>query len=191
MSTPVVVQGTPVVQGKPVSDPYADQYAYNDQPTQTATNNVNVTWSKGEKQATRCRDPLFAVILYVNVIAMVAVAAKYGPKALKGATSNKSNTEYDGYIYLVVVTAVISFVFSGLAMVVLMRIPEFLIKTSLIFTVVMSGIWAALSFAVGNVVGGIIGLIFFALSVCYAFGKCRRSWTSLPDWIEIANFPLL
>jgi hypothetical protein len=154
-----------------VSDPYAQQYEYNEPATATA-NTINTgAWTKGEKQATQCRDPIFAVLLYINVIAMAVVAGHYGPGALKDANNNKGKTDYNGYIYLVIVTAVISFVFSGLAMVILMRIPEFLIKTSLIFVVAMSGVWAALAFAAGNVAGGIIGLIFFAISICYAFGK--------------------
>ncbi|KAI2497093.1 choline transporter-like protein [Fragilaria crotonensis] len=52
----------------------------------------------------------------------------------------------------------------------------FLIKTALIFVVVLSGLWAAYGFIIGAYVMGIFGAIFFLLGVCYA----RAVWPRIP-----------
>jgi hypothetical protein len=48
-----------------------------------------------------------------------------------------------------------------------------MIKVSLIFVVAMSGVWAVMAFLSGSIFAGVLGLIFFALSLCYA----RAVWS--------------
>jgi hypothetical protein len=57
-----------------------------------------------------------------------------------------------------------------------MAIPETLIKVSLIFVVVMSGVWAVLSFLSGSIALGVLGIVFFAIGLCYA----RAVWPRIP-----------
>ena len=52
--------------------------------------------------------------------------------------------------------------------------PKFLIKLSLLFSLVCSGLVVVWAFAYGNIWGGVIGAIFFALSLCYACMVWRR-----------------
>jgi len=77
MSTPVVVQGTAV--------PPADNYG-----GATATETQQ---GQEEPSKTGCKDPIFAVLFYLNVIAIVAVFITSG--------NNESNSEspinYDNY----------------------------------------------------------------------------------------------
>ena len=49
-----------------------------------------------------------------------------------------------------------------------MKFPETMIKISLVFVVVLAGIWALMAFMSGSIVGGVIGLLFFGISVWYA-----------------------
>lgn len=135
---------------------------------------------KGEKQTPKCRDPIFALLLYINVAAIAAVVGVYG---VNGGTSDAGDTDedttiegFEGYIYVAIATGAFGLLFSALSLMVLMRIPQILIKTSLIMTVVLSGVWAAIAFAAGNLVGGIIGAIIFALSCCYAYSV----WSRIP-----------
>lgn len=55
-------------------------------------------------------------------------------------------------------------------------IPQTLIKVALIFSVVLSGLWAILAFIGGQFVVGIIGVIFFAMACCYAY----FAWSRIP-----------
>jgi hypothetical protein len=113
-------------------------------------------------------------LLYINLGAIAGVAATYGPDAF--TEDNSNSAEYDGYIYATIICAFVSFAFSAGAVLVMMAIPETLIKVSLIFVVVASGIWAVMSFIAGSIVMGVLGLIFFAIGVCYA----RAVWSRIP-----------
>jgi len=128
---------------------------------------------KGEKQQPKCRDPFFAFLLYANVIAIVAVAGAYGTEAFEDATTD---VNYTGYVNVALISGAFALVFSALGMLLLMKIPQILIKTALIFTMVMAGVWAAISFAAGNVFGGIVGVIIFLLTCCYAYSV----WSRIP-----------
>ncbi|KAL7566175.1 hypothetical protein ACA910_011250 [Epithemia clementina (nom. ined.)] len=184
MSTPIVVQGRPVSRpgggggdnfgaalgGGGGNGAYGDAYA-----ASSPTEITNYS-AKGEKQEVRCRDPLFAVLFYAAVAAIVAVALIYGPDALQQTNddnidnnnNNNDNTEYEGYVYAALIMAVVSFLVSALGVAILMCIPETLIKVSLIFVTVLAGIWMVLAFAAGSIGLGILGIIFFAISICYA-----------------------
>jgi cytochrome c oxidase subunit IV len=74
------------------------------------------------------------------------------------------------------VTGVIAFVFSGLGLAFLMQYPAFMIKAGLIFVVVMSLVWCVMAFLSGSIFGGVIGLVFFLIGLCYA----RAVWSRIP-----------
>jgi hypothetical protein len=196
-TTPVVV-----VQGTPVSDPYGgttpattgfanalngqqQQQQYPQQASAAAASAFvyNPPTSNppggGEKQATRCRDPFFALLLYVNVAAIIGVAATYGPAAVDSATPNSSgdNTNaYYGYVYAAIICAFISFFASAGGVMVMMCIPETLIKVALIFVVIMAGVMMVMSFLSRAIFAGIMGALMFAFSLCYA----RAVWSRIP-----------
>jgi hypothetical protein len=162
MSTPVVVQGTPVVvHGTPAP-----------QHTAIATPDQNFA-GKGELQETKCRDPIFALLLYGNVGAMIGVAVAYGGEAFNEITAGE---EFTGYMYAVLICGGFSFIFSAIMYLVMMRFPGTLIKMSLLFVVILSGVWMALAFASGNIIGGVFGAIFFLIGICYA----RAVWSRIP-----------
>lgn len=150
MSTPVVVQGTAV------------QPSFGDSPQPVAD---------AEHQPAKggCKDPLFALLFYINVFAIIAVAIVYGPAAF----ADDAEFDYTGYIYAAVISAVLSLIFSAVGLFVLMKIPETMIKVALIFVVVMSGVWAVMAFLSGSMFAGIMGVLFFAIGLCYA----RAVWS--------------
>ena len=106
---------------------------------------------------------------------MAAVAGKYGSRAFSSSDGD-STTDYSGYVYAVLVTGGISLVGAALATWVLLKIPETLIKVGLLFSVVMAGVWMAIAFAYGEIGIGVMGAIFFAIIVCYAFAV----WSRIP-----------
>mmetsp|Transcript_4428 Transcript_4428/g.6738 ORF Transcript_4428/g.6738 Transcript_4428/m.6738 type:complete len:452 (-) Transcript_4428:372-1727(-) len=131
-------------------------------------------FEKGEKQETRCRDPLFALLLYGNVGALIGVAAAYADEAFTDDTV--SGYDYEGYLYAALICGGCALVFSALMMTLMMAIPQFLIKVSLVFMVGLTGFWMVIAFA-SNAIGiGIMGAIFFALMLCYA----KAVWGRIP-----------
>lgn len=116
-----------------------------------------------------------------------------GKDALAAATSGGSAYDYSGFIYMAVVISLLSLVFAGISckliywecardthklfwrnhtiykkVLIVMKFPETMIKISLVFVVVLAGIWALMAFMSGSIVGGVIGLLFFGISVWYA-----------------------
>lgn len=146
MSSPVVVQGTAV------------QQDFGSSPSPVQQNDDHPTKQGG------CKDPLFAILFYVNVAAIAAVAIIYGPDAF----ADDAEFTYEGYVYAALISAVLSVVASAGGLAVLMCIPETMIKISLLFVVVASGLWAAYAFITGAIFAGVMGVIFFAIGVCYA-----------------------
>ena len=177
------MSGPVVVQGRPVSAPQQARPAN----TSTSTAPTNGTTHHGEKQETRCNDIPFAILFYLNVIAIFAVAILTGPDALESngednnSSSNNNNDEdmtreYDGLLYAALICVFLS-IFGSLGGVgVMMCIPETLIKAALIFVVILAGIWMVALFLSGSIFAGIIGVMFFAISLCYA----RAVWPRIP-----------
>jgi len=173
MSTPVVVQGTAV--GNPAAAPQQQQ-SYAGPDYNNNNDNGGIAHPHGgEKAETRCNDPIFALLFYACIGAIVAVAAIYGPAALAG-TSSSSTINYEPIVVYVIIVAVISFLASALGLAVMMCIPETLIKIALIFTVIMSAVWAAMAFVSGQIGIGVIGVIFFLITCCYAWAV----WSRIP-----------
>jgi Plasma-membrane choline transporter len=180
MGTPVVIQGTavqqqhvPAVTGLTSGNQYnnSNSYAGND------TNQEN----RDDKVESSCNDPIFAVLFYIALFAIIGVAATYGKDALStSSTSGSGGTtttlKYQGFMIITFIITFLSFLGAGLGLSVLFCIPQFLIKVSLLFTIVMAAISCLLGFASGGIFGGVIGLIFLALTICYAY----MVWSRIP-----------
>mmetsp|Transcript_15710 Transcript_15710/g.43342 ORF Transcript_15710/g.43342 Transcript_15710/m.43342 type:complete len:497 (+) Transcript_15710:85-1575(+) len=182
-SDPVVVQGVPVQSGGGGGFAGALNSGGGGNHTATATpvapmevSGIRNYEDMGSKQEVRCRDPVFAVLFYATIAAILIVAIAYGPDALDYNDDDESDNDYEGYVISSVIVAFLSFFVSAGGVAVLMCIPETLIKVSLLFTVVIAGLWMVLSFATGNIGAGILGIIFFALTVCYVY--CV--WSRIP-----------
>jgi Plasma-membrane choline transporter len=184
MATPIVVQGTPVnpnqAFGSALSSPPPQQQQAHHHHSTAGNGNTD---ERAEKQETSCNDPIFVVLFYIAVFAIVGVAATYGADALSSSTTSNSsngsttkNYDYTGYVIVTLIIVLISLFGAGAGMALLFAIPEFLIKAALIFTVVMAGVWAVFAFYSGSIAAGVIGVIFFALSLCYA----RMVWSRIP-----------
>eukprot|EP00581_Thalassiosira_minuscula_P009040 CAMPEP_0183702454 /NCGR_PEP_ID=MMETSP0737-20130205/542_1 /TAXON_ID=385413 /ORGANISM="Thalassiosira miniscula, Strain CCMP1093" /LENGTH=492 /DNA_ID=CAMNT_0025929063 /DNA_START=144 /DNA_END=1622 /DNA_ORIENTATION=+ len=168
-SAPVVVQGTAV------ASPY-DHTTVSSQPAASSGGGAAAS-GRGEKQPTRCRDPIFAILLYANVIAIVAVAGIYGTEAFSEAIDDStSGYDYTGYMKATFILGAVAIVLTGITLPIMMCIPEILIKVSLILMLILSGIMMVMMFMAGSYFGGIIGAIFFLIFCCYA----RAVWSRIP-----------
>ena len=179
MSEPVVVQGTTV------ASPY-------DHGTTSAAVQSGAApsgdFTKGSKQEVRCRDPFFALLLWGNVGAICGVVAAYGTAAFEKVFGDQnSSVDWAPYLYAAAVTGIFSLILAAIMFLVMMKIPKFMIKTSLIFVVILSGVWCVIAFIGGNMIGGIIGAVFFLLMMCYA----RAVWSRIPFATVRASWPPL
>jgi hypothetical protein len=67
-----------------------------------------------------------------------------------------------------------SFIFSAISLAIMSACPKVLIQISLLFSLICSLLIATSSFIYGSIVGGIFGVVFFLLSICYACLVWRR-----------------
>jgi len=139
----------------------------------------------GETQPKKIRDPIFSVIFYINVIVIITVAIAYGKKSFHDINMANNNNKFENddvtfyykvWIYMFVVTSIFSSGISTCMLTILMAIPNFLMKTALIFTIVLSGVSSLLGFYYGGVIFGIVGVICFAAMLCFA----RAAWPRIP-----------
>jgi len=161
MSTPVVVQGTAV--------PPANNYG-----GATATETPQGQ-EEEEPSKTGCKDPIFAVLFYLNIIAIVVVFITYG--------NNESNSEtpfnydnYEQYVSDAAVIGVASLIFSGLGLLFLIQYPSFMIKCGLIFSLLVSLAWTVYLFWLKQYIMGVLTAVFFLLTLCYT----RAVWPRIP-----------
>ncbi len=141
----------------------------------------------GEVQPTKCRDPIFALLLIINVAAIAGVAGTYGATAFNEETNN-SGGNYNGFIVVAFILGAIAMVFTGFCLPLMMCIPMVLIKASLIGMLLLSGVMMAISFATGNMIGGIFGLVFFLIFMCYAKAGAFLRYVTWFGWL---HFPII
>lgn len=173
-----------VVQGTAVSNP--NSFGASTSPAAPSGGNQH-----GEHQGTKCNDPIFAALGIANIIAMVAVASIFGNSAFEGdlnaddndnSNGNDANNDsgsgndYIGFVYIAVILIVLSFIGSGFGVMILMCIPSFIIKASIIFTVLMSILWLALCVLSGLWPAAIFAAILLGCTLCYA----RAVWPRIP-----------
>jgi len=164
---PVVVQGTAI-------DTSAD----------SASHDPNFV--RGEVQPKQCRDPFFALLGVANFIAVAVIAIIFGRGTIDSLIGDDEAVEKDieegtdvklgGFFVLLGIVGGISVVVSGLMFLIMMAIPTILIKLSLIAVVAITGLAAVVSFIYGQLILGIVNLVFFAIGMCYA----RAVWNRIP-----------
>lgn len=141
MSTPVVVQGTAV------SAPHSTGAQNNNHGGGGTHISPGTDDHPSDPPKTSCNDVVWAFLLYANVAAIAAVAVIYGPGSF--SETDDSGFDYTGYVWAGLICAVISVLLSGVGLGVNMCCPETIIKVALIFTVVMSLVWAVFAFITG------------------------------------------
>jgi len=144
-------------------------------------------FTKGEEQPKSCRDAWAAILFYGNMIAIAVVAGMFGVPAIQKYNKDFDQTlgeaitgagdmdiYYQGILYSCLIAAGASFLFSGLSLFVMSCCPKFLIQISLLFSLVLSAVMVAVAFFYKQYIAGALGLVFFLISLCYAYYVWRR-----------------
>lgn len=151
----------------------------------TTTTATEGEWKKGEKQPSACKDSFFAVLFLLHIVAMAIVVGLFGTEALNdviagissGGNANAADeaaadeaaaNNFSGYMYAAGIIGALTFAFSSLMLIFMIKFANILIKISLLFSVALSLITALLALVARNIVGAIVGFLFFAISICYA-----------------------
>lgn len=140
-----------------------------------------ITTYESKQQPNQCRDPIFAVLFYLNLAVIIGVAAVFGRNPFNDAANANNNNEepqadYTPFMYAAFVTGGVGLVLSCLALQLLMCIPGILIKVALLLNVVIAFATAAAAFYYGSLVVAVICVIMALLTCCYTY--CI--WSRIP-----------
>jgi hypothetical protein len=132
----------------------------------------------GEHQEPKCRDGFFAILWYAQMVIVLTIALTWGRSALKLGEDYYVDVAANDDAHLIFIISLFAAlgasVISSVCLGVMWQFSTYLVQLSLLFSIVNALIVAILSFCAGSVVGGMCGLLFFGLSVCYAFMVWRR-----------------
>jgi len=124
-----------------------------------------------EQQPSGYRDVMWAVLFYAHLIAIITVITlnlQNGGFGEGGA--------YSGVLWLVGITSLSTIALGSATLQFMMKFPVQLVQASLIMTVALSGVIAILGLLSGQMLAGILGVVFFAIGICYA----RAVWPRIP-----------
>jgi len=148
------------------------------------TSGANGSIFEEKQQPAKCRDPIFAVLFYVNLCVIIAIAAIFGMSpfiAPEDDANNQGNADgdavnYTPFLYTAAICGVVGLILSCLALNVLMCIPGFLVKAALIGNLVLTLAMAIVAVMFGSIAVAIFAFIGFAICACYTY--CI--WSRIP-----------
>jgi len=164
-TTPIVVQGTPVASPEnhysklSYNNPVSEPGGFDNEPT---TINFNNEGQAQQQQPEQFRDVVWAVAFVVHLVAMLVVISmniSNGEDAAAGS--------FSGIYVLVAIAAVVSIGFSSASIALMMRYPTEMIKLGLVTSAVLMGVMALSFILSGSLFAGIIGLLFFFITLYY------------------------
>ena len=154
----------PIVQGTAV--PGGGHYAEST-PYVVATEGADFSSFNNEHQPVpqkKFQDVPWAILFIGHLIAVITVISLN----IAGIQDGNNGSSYNGVIWMVGVTAVVSIFVSCASLSLMMAYPQTIVKMALVFSVGMSLAMAVLGFMTGQIWVGIMGLVMFAIGVCYA-----------------------
>ena len=176
----------PIVQGVAVSDPYekplpADPYSYQ-QPVEEGAAYYNAAPVSPEELRQLRQNPrkqfqdVVWAIAFVAHLVVLMVLIIMGLQSADNEFSSSSSNSFGGLFFLVGVTGLTAVGLSCVALSFMMKNTETLVQTSLIFSVVSSGVVGVVGFVLGDMILGILGVVSFLVGICYA----RIVWPRIP-----------
>jgi hypothetical protein len=114
----------------------------------------------------------FAVAFLLHLVAMIGVLS-YN---ILTSTESSSSGSYANIVFVVGVTGLVAVGLSTLALSFMLKHSTVLVKASLVFSVVTSLAVGIIGFMVGSLMMGILGLVSFAVGICYA----KMVWSRIP-----------
>jgi hypothetical protein len=163
------MSNVPIIQGVSVSDPYHSSHV----PYHAASSDYAAAESTHLRPTPnhQFQDVMWAVAFYVHLLVVICMIV-LGLQSSEGVTSGA----YGGIVFTVSVTGVTSVGFSIAALSFMMKNAEALVQTALFFSVASSLAVGIVGFMAGSILMGVLGLVSFAIGICYA----RMVWSRIP-----------
>jgi hypothetical protein len=161
----------PVVQGTAVPGEEPKYTSPNEDYSGDEFAPISAQGGRPDQQPSAYRDVIWAVAFYAHLVAMITIISlnmQNGGFEEGGA--------YSGILKLVGILSLSTITLGSATLQFMMKFPTELVKASLIMTVALSGAIAVLGLLSGQVFAGVLGIIFFAIGVCYA----RAVWPRIP-----------
>ncbi|GAX23711.1 hypothetical protein FisN_12Hh288 [Fistulifera solaris] len=161
------MSNVPIIQGVSVSDhtSHVPYHAASSEYAATESTHLRPTPNH------QFQDVMWAVAFYVHLLIVVGMIFA-GLQSSGGITSGA----HGGIIFTVSVTGVASVGFSIAALSFMMKNAESLVQTALYFSVASSLAVGIVGFMAGSILMGVLGLVSFAIGICYA----RMVWSRIP-----------
>ena len=160
-----VVQGEPVAQPVPVPVPSAP--AYDETPLTAGPSTTDFNGYKGEIQGQKFNDVPFAIAFVAHLAVMLYMLVAYAIGGGNGGDGN--NYDYSGVAYFVSVCGVFAAGLSTVALGFMMKFSTILVKMALFFSIGLSLGVGIMGLVSGQILMGVMGLVSFALGICYAY----------------------
>jgi len=144
--------------------PFAEQYSHHQQ----------------QQQPNQFRDVFWAIAFLIHLGVMIVLISTN----LAGQNGNDNGGDdngggagvdaYGGTIVFVALSVLVSMGLSTSTISLMMKFPAGMVKLGLIFSAFVSGVFALLLLSSGSGLGMILGIFFFAITVCYVCSVWNR-----------------
>lgn len=139
-------------------------------------------YTRGERQPNACRDYPFALLWYVQLIAIIVLAVKWGIPALmtphhhrhEDDDQHDSTYSYTGLVYFSLISGASSILLGSFILAIFTQFGKHLIQISLLFSVFSSFGIAVLAAIEGNIILAVLSLLGFLIGCCYYFAVSDR-----------------
>merc|ERR1719223_234828 len=129
---------------------------------------------RGEKQPNSCRDLPFAIVFYIQFLALAGLAVKYAPSMILPKNNRKSIIAIEELALPVAISAISTIILVFLSLIVLTHSGKSVITCSLWFSVVLSLAVGTLNLVSGQIMAAIFCFLSAAFGTCYAIQVRRR-----------------
>jgi Plasma-membrane choline transporter len=126
------------------------------------------------------QDVIWAIFFYLHLIVVVGlglyIISSNGSSSSDGSSSVATVGSLSGILTLAGVSGVAAIGLSGVALQFMMRNTTTLCQIALVFSVCTSLAAGVVGFLMGNMLMGIVGIVSFAIGICYAY----LVWSRIP-----------
>ena len=135
------------------------------------------SWGKGERQSVKFRDSSFAIAFLAQFIVVVVVGMTWGLPALNDNSDDSPSTwtpHFGGVLWIIFWSFLTSIVLSGVALLLMARFAENMLKFSVFFSIFSSLVFMVICFTQGYIGAGISASCTFLFACAYAWSVRNR-----------------
>lgn len=129
---------------------------------------------RGEKQPNSCRDLPFAIVFYIQFLALAGLAVKYAPSMILPKNNRKTIIAIEQFSIPIAISAISTIILVFLSLIIMTHLGKTIISCSLWISVVLSVIIGTLNLVSGQLLAAVFCFLSAAFGTCYAITVRRR-----------------